>query len=425
MTKHIKTGIIAAPERAAEITSRLIDHLPDKFNDMIDDDIEWEVEWLVNSLTGAAETAQEILYNAAAIKQQQGWDYAICLTDLPIFHRKKIVAADISFNYQVAQISIPSYGWPPMQKRIGRTITHLLEEMHEQTFSKQTDTPPSRTNARKEKTKSFKQRFPIMPILRENNPEVEDQPDSGKESNRKKTSENKREKKTDPGQSDQQKKKRNQEDNIDNEPSERSVDVRFLIQPRIFGQIRAMIGMTFANNPFKIMSSFKSVIAIAFTTGAFALIFPTIWRLSQIFSVTRLSTIMVFAILGLAFWIVIVHRLWESPSSKNKPPIRRLYNFATASTLIIDVTAYYIMLYLLFFTAVVIVIPPSYLDSTLPDNNHSNFINYTRIAWAEASIATIVSAMGAGLKDENKVRNLTYGFRQKQRYEEMKNHSNS
>lgn len=408
MTKSIKVGVIAAPERAADIINQLIDHLPQTFSETIDNDIEWEVASVIDPLTGAAETAHDILYNAASIKQHKGWDYAICLTDLPIFHKNKIVAADISFTYQVAQISLPSYGWPPMQKRIKRTITRLLDEMHTYTQTKQAqmEQKHSRVDARHKHIKqshkqSFKQRFPILPIHRQDNPDI-----------------NKGTKTTDHSNND--KNDEHDDSNTDNEPNSAHIDVRFLIYPKILGLLRLMIGMTFSNNPLKIMSSFKSVIAIAFTTGAFALIFPTIWVWGQTFSSTRLAIMMVAAILGLIAWIIAVHYLWEKPSSKNKPSIRRLYNLATLSTLTIDVAAYYVVLYVLFFTAAVIFIPPDYLETVIPDSNDPVLISYMRVAWIEASIATIVSAMGAGLEDDQKIRNITYGYRQSWRYKEIK-----
>src|SRR5699024_121642 len=120
-----KVGIIAAPERAAAITTSMMENLPNQLANQINKNIHWEVDEIVDPLTGAAEAAQDILYNATYIKQKKGWDYAVCLTDLPIFYHKDIVAADISFNYKVAQISIPTFGWIPMQKRIEKTIIQL------------------------------------------------------------------------------------------------------------------------------------------------------------------------------------------------------------------------------------------------------------------------------------------------------------
>src|SRR5699024_9618296 len=170
-----------------------------------------------------------------------------------------------------------------------------------------------------------------------------------------------------------------------------------------------------------------NVIAIAFTTGAFALIFPTIWNLSQLFSVYRLSGMMIAAILGLVTWIIIAHHLWEHPSGKNRRNIRRLYNLATTLTLIIDVTTYYLFMFVLFLVACLVLIPIEYFQSIIDnyDDVGSIFISYLRIAWTAASISTIVSAIGAGLENEELVRDITYGYRQNRRYEELNRHTNS
>src|SRR5699024_2384046 len=110
-------------------------------------------------------------------------------------------------------------------------------------------------------------------------------------------------------------------------------------------------------NPMKIMSSFKNIIAIAFTTGAFALIFPTIWNMGQILSFYRLSGIMLAAIFGLVAWIISAHNLLEYTSKRNNLNIRRFYNLSTTYTLIIDLIKYYLVLFCLFLTACFIFIP--------------------------------------------------------------------
>src|SRR5690625_131584 len=170
-----KIGIIAAPERAATITSNIIEKLPKQLSNQISKDIHWEVEEIVDPLTGAAEAAQDILYNATYIKRKKGWDYAVCLTDLPIFYHKDIVAADISFNYKVAQISIPTFGWIPMKRRIEKTIIQLLTELHDH-FTvdepKHYNSIVSEKQNEKSITYIFKRQFPSMPIRRQENPNI-------------------------------------------------------------------------------------------------------------------------------------------------------------------------------------------------------------------------------------------------------------
>ncbi len=422
----ITIGIIAAPERAAEISHQISPKLAEQLASCIDDKVNWHIESIVDPLTGAAEAAQDILYNANYIKQGKNWDYAICLTDLPIFYLNNVVAADISFHYKVSQISIPAFGWVPMENRIKKTIIQLLRELyHHDTV----DTPKLYNSVATEKveeksiTHFFKRQFPIMPIRRQENPDITFKSNFDFEKNEYRTVNNAEDQQDYYAKNSNQSSGHEKADTI----NDNNIDVRFLIYPKLFGYMRLLLGMTFANNPFKIMSSFKNVIAIAFTTGAFALIFPTIWKLGQFFSIYRLTGMMFAAIFGLAGWIIVAHNLWELPSNRNKANIRRLYNITTTFTLLIDVIAYFILLFILFFLACVLFIPIDYFESMIHDYNHisGTLINYMRVAWASASIATIVSAIGAGLENEELVRDITYGYRQKRRYNEINKYKNS
>lgn len=420
--EQINIGIIAAPERAADITRNIIGNLSNQLCEKMDNEVQWKVEEVIDPLTGAAEAAQDILYNATHIKNNKKWDYAVCLTDLPIFYHKDIVAADISFHYNVAQISIPAFGWIPMQKRIEMTIIHLLAELHE---NDTTDQPKYYNSSLSEKqqeksiTHLFKRQFPIMPIRRQENPDISFKSRLAHVHNGQTELENDDAHDFHEEQSSKAKINGKTEENHD--VNDNNIDVRFIVYPRLNGRFRLILGMTFANNPMKIMLSFKNMIAIAFTTGAFALIFPTIWNLGQLFSIYRLIGIMCAAIFGLVAWIIAAHHLWEYPSKRNKPNIRRLYNLATTSTLIIDVITYYIFMFILFLVACTILIPVDYFQSMIKDYSDGlpTIINYIRVAWATASITTIVSAIGAGLENEELVRGITYGYRQSRRYEEM------
>src|SRR5699024_9952516 len=150
-------------------------HFENHFLENIDDKINWKVEQLIDPLTGAAESAQDILYNAAYIKRKKEWEYAICLTDLPIFYNKDVVAGDISFNYKVAQISSPAYGWIPMRSQIEKTIMQHVAELQEN----YTDEHPKLyismnkdTQADTSITHPFKRQFLTMPIRRQPNPHI-------------------------------------------------------------------------------------------------------------------------------------------------------------------------------------------------------------------------------------------------------------
>src|SRR5699024_3842745 len=85
-------------------------------------------------------------------------------------------------------------------------------------------------------------------------------------------------------------------------------------------------GMSCANDQVKMMSNLTSVVAVAFTTGGFGLIFTTMWTLSHLFSYLRLTFIMVLAIIGMVVWIILAHELWEPIKTSSYKRISRLYN---------------------------------------------------------------------------------------------------
>ena len=96
----------------------------------------------------------------------------------------------------------------------------------------------------------------------------------------------------------------------------------------------------------------------------------------------------------------------------------RLYNTVTVLTLSGAVVVYYVCLLGLFILAVSIIVPSSLLEARL--GHPIGLSNYIVLAWLATSVATIAGAIGAGLEDEHTVRNATYGYRQRQRIQAVK-----
>lgn len=369
MTSSTTVGIIAAPELAEEIASELIKTLPEILKKYIDKDIDWKVGTVVDPLTGAAETVDEIFQEATTYRSNREWGYIICLTDLPIFHEEKVVAVDINKSLNISLISIPAFGFRPALKRVKEIIIYTFEEMAK-----------NKGNQEKEAIKLMKalhQKFPIAPVRKT-------------ELYLKETGD---------------------------------FHQRVFITPKIYGKMRLISGMTFANNPLKMMSSLTNVVAIAFTTGAFGMIFTTMWKLSHLFSNLRLTAITFAAIIGMIIWISIAHNLWEPISTSSAKKISKLYNLTTAMTLLIAISAYYIVVFMLFFITSVVFIPPDFLTETLNLETTVNVIHYFKIAWFAASLSIVAGAIGAGLINEELLRDSTYGYRQNKRYEDIQDSS--
>src|SRR5699024_1681985 len=119
--------------------------------------------------------AQEMLYSAASIKYKKEWDYAICLTDLPIFFEKDVVVADLSFRYDVAQISVPTFGFLAMKKRVKKAIIQLLSELYEQDKYKDIEENQLKEQKREQMATTstlLKRIFPFLPMKRQIKPDI-------------------------------------------------------------------------------------------------------------------------------------------------------------------------------------------------------------------------------------------------------------
>ncbi|GGM29259.1 hypothetical protein GCM10011351_14160 [Paraliobacillus quinghaiensis] len=372
--QEVSIGLIAAPELPEKIANDIVNELPRIFSSQIDD-INWKIEIEINPLTGAAETQQEISDEAHNIMVRKNWDYTLCLTDLPLFSQKQIVLADVNYQLKIARISLPAFGFTPVRYRVKKAMIEIIGDLYYQGLKKEQYNveKEGKSDVDKKTGDHVKKYFRFSPIRRIISP------DGMNESN-----------------------------------------VRYIVIPKINGRLRLLLGMTHANRPWTIVSSFKPIIAVAFATGAYVLIFPTLWKLSVSFSVYRLIGLMSVAVVSMVIWMVVSHHLWEKQSEKSKKKLRRLYNYATITTLTIAVCSYYVMLFIIFLVAIMFFVPPDLFSSTTNIEGTVDLTTFVKLAWLATSVATIAGSIGASVENEELVRNVAYGYRQNRRYREMK-----
>lgn len=371
-----KIGIISAPDLPASQAEKIQGNLAEKLAAEVDNQVEWRVEVVISPLTGSAENIKDIFDEAKKLLQKYDWEYAICLSDLPSFSGKNVVLAESNVADGVALISLPAFGAMPTTKRIRKATVHMVKELYYWHMDKDIKLPnngigPLDREKDRKKFQKIKEAFHFS-IIRRIHP---------------------------PG---------------DNEEKR----VRFIIWSRISGLIRVLFGMAVANRPWTIMPSFKGVVALAFATGAYGLIFPTLWKLSVSYELPRFFIIMIASILAMIVWIVLAHDLWEKPNKKNNNNLRRLFNAATIMTLTTSILMYYVALFALFLVAVTIFVPPGlFSDQT---GQEISILNYFKLAWLATSVSTAAGAIGSGLEKTDEVRKMTYGYRQYIRYEQIK-----
>lgn len=195
------------------------------------------------------------------------------------------------------------------------------------------------------------------------------------------------------------------------------VDVRFAA-PRRSGHPRLLTGMVLANRPWKLLPSFKGALAAAFATGAYALITPTIWTLSDAVGWARHLLLMLAAIAAMVAWVIVAHQLWERPRDRELRRWTRLYNGATALTVTAATLLSYAALFVLVLVAAWVFVPGGYLQGTL--RHPVGFGEYVILAWLTASLALVAGALGSSLEDEDTVQEAAYGYRQRRRQETEK-----
>ncbi|MFB5661150.1 hypothetical protein [Alteribacillus sp. HJP-4] len=389
--KEITVGLAASHGYPKSIVEDLQKELPELFSFYVNDECEWIVEYIVDPVTGITEKSEEVLESAGEKRQEKGWDFVICITDLPLLSGRKPIVAEASEGERAAAISLPGLGSIPMVKRIKESVLQLINEMYYGTSEKDREQAENRIQSKDEgehkelRNKSSKKLVGnrvverLSPIHREV-----------------------------PGT---------------NTVENTIIDVRFFIKSRFSGALRMLTGMVRANRPWSMFPAFMKVIMIAFTTGSYALIFPTLWMLSTDYGLWRMAMLTVISISAMVAWIILAHSLWEKTMEDRSNYLRKLYNIATVLTLFFTVCLYYLLLFFLFSVAVIVLIPTGMLESQL--SKPPQFMDYFNIAWTATSISTIIGALGSALEKENVVLSATYGYRQRQRYELMKNENSN
>ncbi|CAM4333662.1 hypothetical protein [Lacicoccus alkaliphilus] len=351
--KHI--GIVAAPGAPDDLARKIKAELPDVLSREIDAEVEWEVSTHVDPLTDYAELIEELYEKTDQYEEDYQWDHTIFITDLPVYHGDMITTVDINNETGIGLISLPAFGWPPIKRTTLNTIVSIIKNVDNR-------------EGREELTDTFNTYLKTSRIYYEE---------------------------------------------IFFEETEANHSV-YYIKDRWRGRLRLISGMSWANNPFNMMRSLSTVVALAFATGTFSMMFSTMWNLSNVFPAWRLFAVSLLAVSAMTIWVIISYDLWERVGKQRNRRVLILYNGATVMTLFISVLFYFVILYMMFFTGALVLLPPGYVVNHIaPDE--VTFMFYVEVAWFAASLSTVVGAIGAGVQDKSLIKNSTYGYRQRYR----------
>ena len=376
--RSVALGLIPAPEMPHRLAQELSTKLPELLSRRVDERVSWEVSVICDPLTGSEPDAVRVIDAGRERMEEEGWNLAICLTDLPIRTDGRPVVATVSTAYNVAVLSLPPLGVTLLRRRVREATLQLVSELYEgspelgrageyrdaaEGNSGQVRRPGSRAHQLVERRLTEL----ISPIRRIAPTNEEDD----------------------------------------------EVDVRF-VSPKVRGHLRLLAGMVLANRPWMLFTTMKGTLAAAFATAAYALVMPIIWQMADSLSWVRLLALMVLAVVAMVAWIIVAHHLWERPAAQEEAREQAaLYNASTALTLGVAVLFSYAVLFVLVLLAARFFLESGFLQSNL--GHPVGVSDYVRLAWMATSLATVAGALGSGLEDEETVREATYGYRQQRR----------
>ena len=184
------------------------------------------------------------------------------------------------------------------------------------------------------------------------------------------------------------------------------------------GRARLLAGMVRTNQPWRLVLGMRSALAAVLGTSAYlTLTNSTTWLLSTRLAAGKLILTLLVAVALMVAWIIGAHHLWERARDEGEREETVLYNASTVLTLSIGVVVMSAAVYMLTLLVSLFFLEPSVLGSSL--GRPPTFGDHLVLAWLATGLATIAGALGSGLDSEDAVRRAAYGYRERQRRDEI------
>jgi len=123
----MRVGLVAAPELPAQIAVDLAEQLPellDRHNDG-----RWCVALAEESLLAGRKGVEEILDAGCQARSAEGWDAAICVTDVPLRDGARPLVAAVDSHDKVAVVDIPAFGATVLKPRVRQAAIALIGDI--------------------------------------------------------------------------------------------------------------------------------------------------------------------------------------------------------------------------------------------------------------------------------------------------------
>jgi hypothetical protein len=346
-TDEVVIALISAPGTATEIASNLADDLQGELSVRLPT-LQWRVPTVVDALVHPPADDAALVAAARNWLLKEDWDLVVCLTDLPLRAQRRPVVAHASPLHGVAVVCLPALGAIGLRRRTLDTVVGLVRTLLGDTGDHALSGSVAGLGRRAREL----------------------------------------------GRSQQQ---------------EGDSSIRFTARV-LSGNLRLLIGMIRANQPWRLAIGLSRALTAALATGVFALVTPDIWRLGDALGWIRLSAIGMGSVAAITVALITGAGLWERASDPVGRKQVTLFNLATTATVVLGVLSLYAALLLLALLTSPVLVPSHLFEESV--GHAARVGDYIRLVWLTSSLATLGGALGAGLESDEAVRAAAYTYRQ-------------
>ncbi|GAA4862218.1 hypothetical protein [Actinomycetospora straminea] len=360
--RTLVVGLLADPDTPAEIAAKLVDELPDELGTHVDSHITWDVRTMTHPVTASVQDPEEVLGAVADKTADTDWDIGVYLTDLPMQHGQQPILADLDHDRRVAGLSLPGFGPFLQHHKVRHAIVRLVADL------------TGTADAGLDHGQHHPNRLGRAPAQHLQPVHVVQAGD---------------------GQ-----------------------HTRRYVTTPWRGRARLLAGMVRTNEPWRLVLGMRSALAAVLGTSAYlTLTSTTTWVLATRLGAGKLALTLLVAVALMVAWIIGAHHLWERARDEGEREETFLYNASTVITLSMGVLAMSATVYVLTLLGSLFFLEPSVLGSYL--GRPPTFGDHLALALLTTGLATVAGALGSGLDSEDAVRRAAYGYRERQRRDEI------
>lgn len=137
--EEISVGVITAPGLPKKLLEDIMESLKELAGTSIDDGITWEIDYQSDPLASSSEYIDHIFSKAASIKENNSWDMAIAITDLPSISNKKIVLSEFDYDEKISLISMPAIGVFRNKNKLKTLLIHHMDVLYDNQETEETE----------------------------------------------------------------------------------------------------------------------------------------------------------------------------------------------------------------------------------------------------------------------------------------------